>query len=86
MPKEGAISPSQPTLLVSAGELAPIFKNAHVEPSDLLDLSTSLRSHLAADVHQWVALLLKGELATTNAIATAMKDVGFDLYVTRVVS
>ena len=52
----------------------------------ILNLSTTLRSHLAADLHTWVRLLLdcrgggQGELAS---LAGTLKDQGYDLYLTR---
>jgi DUF2075 family protein len=64
-------------------KLAAIFKADKVVFSERLDLTTSLRSHLAADVHKWVAILLEGDLTAANEISTNLRANGFDLYVTQ---
>jgi DUF2075 family protein len=56
---------------------------ARVEADDALDLTTSLRSHLAEDVQQWVSHLLGGQLAQATRIADRIAQQGFDMYVTR---
>lgn len=56
---------------------------AQVRSSDDLDLTTSLRSHLAEDVQHWVAQLLRGELPAAAATAAQIRDQGFHLYVTQ---
>ena len=53
-------------------KLASIFNADKVVFSERLDLTTSLRSHLAADVHKWVAILLKGDLTAANEVSTSL--------------
>jgi hypothetical protein len=65
-----------------------IFRNRtnRFEEATLLNLSTSLRSHLAADLHAWVRLLLEcrpGGQPELAALAGTLRDQGFDLYLTR---
>jgi len=50
---------------------------------DELDLTTSLRSHLAEDVQAWVRLVLTGELAKAGNTRDSVKGQGFDMYITR---
>lgn len=50
---------------------------------DELDLTTSLRSHLAVDVQTWVRQLLDGNLADAAKTAASVRRAGFDMYVTR---
>ena len=57
------------------------FDNAEFHP--FLDLTTSLRSHLAKDVQTWVGRLLGGDLAGARALSSAITAEGFALYVTR---
>ena len=54
--------------------------------NSLLNLSTTLRTHLAADLHSWVALLLDGGptgIREARGIAGTMRDQGYVLYLTR---
>lgn len=48
-----------------------------------LDLTVSLRSRRAEDLHAWVASLLDGNLADAARLATRIQDSGFPMYVTR---
>lgn len=50
---------------------------------DLFDLSTTLRSHLAADLHAWVAALLDGKIDHAATVAEAVRAQGFALYFSR---
>ncbi|MCA9712385.1 MAG: DUF2075 domain-containing protein, partial [Myxococcales bacterium] len=52
---------------------------AHAEPA--LDLDTTLRTHVAADLHRWVDALLEGSLPAAAAIAAGLGD--YPIYVTR---
>ncbi len=52
---------------------------AHLE----LDLTASLRSHLAEDVHCWAAVLLDGDLGKAAALSVRMAEQGFDMYLAR---
>ncbi|MDP9372505.1 MAG: DUF2075 domain-containing protein, partial [Chloroflexota bacterium] len=56
---------------------------ARVCPDDRLDLTTSLRSHLAEDVHRWVRELLEGQLDAAAQTAGTVAAQGFDMYATR---
>jgi hypothetical protein len=51
--------------------------------SDELDLTTSLRSHLAEDVQTWVRQLLDGDLVAAAQTAEVVAGQRFDMYVTR---
>ncbi len=65
-------------------KLAPIFSAAvSVTEEGRLDLSASLRTHLAEDVQHWVRLVLAGRLDEARALVDSIRDQGFDLYVTR---
>lgn len=48
-----------------------------------LDLTVSLRSHLAEDVDRWVALLLDGDVKRAETLSHRIKEQGFDIYLTR---
>jgi hypothetical protein len=63
--------------------LAPLFAGQTVVANDALELTTTLRSHVAGDLHQWVSMVLDGDLDAAHRIATAMQDVSFNLYITR---
>jgi hypothetical protein len=64
-------------------KLAPLFNAANVVACDQLDLTTSLRSHLAEDVQTWVRQLLNGELAAAAETARIVAGQGFEMYMTR---
>lgn len=51
--------------------------------ADALDLTTSLRSHLAGDVQTWARQLLEGNLAEAAKSAEVAAGKGYDTYVTR---
>lgn len=52
---------------------------AHAEP--LLRLDTTLRAHVAENLHRWVEYLLEGRLDQARAVLVSVE--GHDLYVTR---
>jgi len=64
-------------------KVAHLFKAKAVVSRDELDLTTSLRSHLAEDVQAWVRLVLTGELAKAGNTRDSVKGQGFDMYITR---
>ena len=65
-------------------KISHIFKAAErVQTCDELDLTISLRSHLAEDVQVWVAMLLNGELTAARATVERIINQGFNMYVTR---
>lgn len=64
--------------------IAAQFTNApRVEVEDTLNLTESLRSHIALDVQQWVSHLLDGEIEAAREIARGFHDQGFDAYISR---
>jgi DUF2075 family protein len=52
------------------------------EKSPVLDLSITLRSHLAEDVAQWIAAMLEGDLPHSRSLAERVASQGFDVYLT----
>ena len=54
-----------------------------LDVTDSLDLTTSLRTHLAEDVQLWVELLLAGQLEEAAQIADLVRAQHYDCYVTR---
>jgi hypothetical protein len=77
-------SMSQPWTVHCPPNLATLFGSAAEVRTDVhLGLDASLRSHRAADVHRWVALLLDGALGKANTLAPALRQSGFEIYVTR---
>ena len=54
-----------------------------LEPQSFLDLTTSLRTHLAEDVQRWVARLLAGDVAGAEGLASSIQNQGFAMYLTR---
>ena len=63
--------------------VAAVFEGHKVIVDDALELTVTLRSHVAGDLHQWVRLLLDGRLAEASSIAESMQRASYDLYVTR---
>lgn len=64
--------------------LSPMFGHAtHVRTDDRLDLTESLRSHLAEDLQRWVGALLDGRITDAARLAPLVSRAGFSLYVTR---
>ena len=63
--------------------LASAFDALEPTSHDVLDLTTSLRSRRADQLHQWVALLLTGSIPLANSIAQHFVGADYDLYVTR---
>jgi hypothetical protein len=53
------------------------------EAEALLNLTTSLRSHRAAEVTKWVENLLAGELDQAKEIAGRLREEGFFIYLSR---
>jgi hypothetical protein len=63
--------------------LTPIFTEVEAHAHDELDLTISLRSRLADDLHDWVAALLDGRLSTAARLGEKVRFSAFSLYVTR---
>ncbi len=51
--------------------------------TNVLDLSVSLRSHLAEDVAQWIAAMLEGDLHHAKTLSDRVTSQGFDVYITQ---
>ena len=65
-------------------KIVPVFSSAdQVFINERLNLSMSLRSHLAQDVHEWVTRLLEGRLRTAAECADRISYQGFRMYVTQ---
>lgn len=63
--------------------VASIFKHAgQLERLNALDLTSSLRSHLAIDVQRWVHLLLESQLSEASPLAESVREQGFQVYLT----
>jgi hypothetical protein len=63
--------------------VAPYFHGRQVVIDETLNLSVTLRSHLASDLHAWVAALLEGRLADARRLCGSLRAAGFSVYVTR---
>ena len=48
-----------------------------------LDLTVSLRAHLAEDVQDWIAALIDGQIEAASALSQQIRSQGFVMYVTR---
>lgn len=59
------------------------FPNSEVTVIDKLDLSKSLRSRRAEDLHEWVASLLEGRIAHASKLAHKIISSGFQIHLTR---
>ena len=66
-------------------KLAPTFEGyeGQVNYSDALDLTISLRSHIAEDVSDWASNLLTGDFNTARGLTSRIYEQNFNLYVTR---
>jgi hypothetical protein len=64
--------------------LSYLFSNVKdVIIDDALDLTSSLRSHLAEDIPKLISCLLTGQLEHASVLSRQIADQGFDAYVTR---
>lgn len=54
----------------------------HVITNNVLDLTITLRSHLAEDVAQWIRMLLEGDLSEARTLGVCVAEQGFDVYIT----
>jgi len=57
--------------------------SSKLEKNNVLDLSVTLRSHLAEDVAQWIKVLLEGNLLAARALVERVTSQGFDVYITQ---
>jgi hypothetical protein len=71
--------------VIGPAHLAAAFRTANVtyREESLLGLTTSLRSHRAADVALWTGLLLEGHLDEARRVADGLKQAGFVLRISR---
>lgn len=73
----------KPWIVNCPTKVSSIFTAAsRVIENDELNLTLTLRSHLAADLQFWVETLLKGELEQSYEWAQKVKSQGFNLYLT----
>jgi len=63
--------------------LAPGFPGLPVTTHERLDLTLTLRSRRAQDLHDWVRLLLEGSIPLAARLAIRVHRQGFAMYVTR---
>ena len=54
-----------------------------IEKNNVLDLTVTLRSHVAEEVTQWIKALLDGDLITARTLAERLYCNGFDVYITQ---
>jgi DUF2075 family protein len=64
-------------------KLRHLFDSANVKTHERLDLTTSLRTKRAHELHEWVRLLLTGSLALAARQAQRIPVAGYPMYVTR---
>lgn len=76
-------SATQPWTVHAPPSLVDEFTDVAVVAHPELDLTTSLRSRRADDLHQWVALTLEGTPALANRVARAILADEFEIYLTR---
>lgn len=63
--------------------IAHIFDGLVVQEHEELDLTVSLRSREAEELHEWVQLVLDGRLEDAAAKAEGLRDLSFGMYVSR---
>jgi DUF2075 family protein len=74
----------QPWTVHCPQKIASLFSNApRVVPSEKLDLTITLRSHIAEDIAAWVELLLIGDPYKAQEKMSRIYAQGFDIYLTR---
>jgi hypothetical protein len=77
-------SMSEPWTVHCPAHVAHLFTAAdRVVAESQLNLTVSLRSHIAEDVQTWIRQLLSGELLDAAVTAGRMRSQGFDAYITR---
>ncbi|WP_043817771.1 DUF2075 domain-containing protein [Deinococcus ficus] len=74
----------QPWVLHAPAKITHVFPNAsQIITNDALDLTVSLRSHLAEDLYRWVHALLDGEVEAARTLFARIQAQGFEVYLTR---
>jgi hypothetical protein len=89
--EEGGLKLWSDAIAASGGEwtihcpthIANLFPGQRVLADDALELTKTLRSHVAGDLHEWVKALLAGNLPAASTIADSMQRADYNLYVTR---
>ena len=64
-------------------KLKKYFSDSKVTTSEKLDLTITLRSHIAEDADKWVSLLLDSQIENAKKISEKIKKDGFEIYITR---
>lgn len=73
-----------PWVVHGPARLAGLFTAAsEYHSEDLLNLTTSLRTHLAEDVQEWIHKLLEGKIAECKPLADTIFAQGFRMYLTQ---
>ena len=83
---EAVARSDKPWRVVGPPALAPLFRQHRVPfaADAVLDLDTGLRYHAAADLHEWVRLVLDdGRLDDARELAQRLRREAFPIYVTR---
>ncbi len=57
--------------------------NVHIHDHPELHLKTSIRTHKAGHVHDWVNAVISGDLSSARVLAEQSYEEGYSLYVTR---
>ena len=63
-------------------KLREIFIDQGVQASDRLNLTVSLRSHLAKEVQSWGHAVLEGDCAEAARLSDFIREDGFEIYIT----
>ncbi|MER3433652.1 MAG: hypothetical protein C4288_09495 [Leptolyngbya sp. ERB_1_1] len=79
---QGLKSAIEPWQIHCSTEQAQNFETT-VHTNNLLNLTTSLRSHLAKHVQTWVAHVLDGEIDQARSVMPFLIEEGFNCYLTR---
>ena len=73
-----------PWIVNCPNHVADLFTSASsVNTNESLNLTASLRSHIAENVQTWVKHLLLGELSSARDLVFGIQSQGFDMYITR---
>lgn len=80
---EAIVKSAEEWVIHCPSHVADIFRGRRVRINDALDLTTTLRSHVAGDLHAWVECLLKGRIADARFWAGTISNEAYNLYVTR---
>lgn len=74
----------KPWIVHCPEKIASLFPDAGViETNDTLDLTVTLRSHLAEEVSEWIQAALDGDFERGRQLAERVYGHGFDMYITQ---